>query len=77
MSKFWNSRKLSYEKIICLGDESLFFLYFLKYVHKKYGELGPVKSENFGSSRNHPKSIRIHQESLISHFGIIKTPNWH
>ena len=42
MSKFWNSRKLRYEKVICFWDDSLFFLYFSKYFHKKYGEWGPT-----------------------------------
>ena len=28
---------------------------------------------HFGSSKNLPKHIGIHQESLIRHFGIIKT----
>ena len=32
------------------------------------------KIENFESSQNHPKSIGIGQESIFSHFGIIKTP---
>ena len=47
------------------------FLYFLKYLHDKYGESGPVKSENFGSSKTYPKSIGIWPGTLISHFGII------
>ena len=38
---------------------------------------GPDFDKQFGSSRNHPKSIGIDQESIISHFGIIKTPNCH
>ena len=44
---------------------------------KRRGEdpLRVQKIENFGSSKIHPKSIGIDQESIISHFGIIKTPN--
>ena len=33
--------------------------------------------ERVRSSRNHPNSIGIHQESLISNLGIIKTPSYH
>ena len=36
---------------------------------------GP-KNRFFASSKIHPKSIGIDQESIICHFGIIKTPNW-
>ena len=32
------------------------------------------KCRNFGSSKVHPKSSGIDQESIISHLGIIKTP---
>ena len=41
------------------------------------GSQGPLrvqKIEKFRSSQNHPKSIRIDQESIISHFGTTKTP---
>ena len=33
--------------------------------------------ENFGSSQNHQKNIGIWPGTLISHFGIIKTPKKH
>ena len=42
------------------------------------GEKKEVSRSRFGeivgSSRNHPKSVGLHQQSLISHFGIIKEP---
>ena len=43
------------------------------------GSEGPLRVQkigNFKSSQNHPKSIGIWPGTLISHFGIIKTPNW-
>ena len=43
----------------------------------EYGVHGSRFDENVGSSRNHPKSIGIHQESLISNLGLIKTPKYH
>ena len=52
-----------------------FFLDFLKYFHDKYGESEPVKSNNCGSSRNDLKSIANNQETTISNFGMIQTPN--
>ena len=45
-----------------------------KYFGDKYGMHGSTFGRFVGSSRNHPKSIGIHQEALISHFGIIKNP---
>ena len=53
------------------------FSYFSSIFIRNTGSEGPLrvqKIENFGSSQNHPKSIGIDQESIISHFGIIKTP---
>ena len=50
------------------------FLYLFKYCCDKYGVRGSIFGHIFGRSRNHPKSIAIDHESLISHLGIIKTP---
>ena len=50
---------------------------FLKYFDDNWKGYGSRFWQNFGSSRNHPKSIGIDQESIFSHFGIIKTPFWH
>ena len=52
------------------------FLHSLMYFGDKYGVHGPRFGENFGSSRNDPKNIGIHQESLISNSGVIKTPKY-
>ena len=38
---------------------------------------GPDFDKILGSSRNHPKSIGIDQESIINYLGIIKTQKWH
>ena len=43
-------------------------LYFVKYFGDRYGVRGSRFGHIFRSSRNHPKSIAIDQESLISHF---------
>ena len=47
---------------------------FLKYVGDKYAVRGSRFGNMFGRSRNHPNSIAIDREALISQFGIIKTP---
>ena len=73
MSKFWNSRKLRYEKIMSFWNDSVFSCIFGIIWWWKGGVRGR-KKWNFGSSRNRPKSSGIDQESIISHFGIIKTP---
>ena len=50
-------------------------LVFVKYFGDIYGVPGSIFSRLVGLSRNHPKSVAIDQESLISHFGIIKAPS--
>ena len=61
-------------KRICFKDVPISFLYLLKYFVDKYEVRESIFSRFRGSSRNHPKSIAIDQESLISHLGIIITP---
>ena len=56
-STFWSSRKLKYEKIICFWNDSLFFLYFLQSNGNGKEGSEAVKSEFFGSFRNHQKNI--------------------
>ena len=51
------------------------FLYRLKYFCNKQGARGWIFGHFFGSFKNNPKNVGIHPESLISHFGIIKTPS--
>jgi len=51
-----------------------FLVFFLKYFDDKYGVYRSTKNEKFGSSRNHLKSIAIGRGTLISHSGIIQTP---
>ena len=68
---------LRYGRIICFKDDSIFFLYLLKYVGDSWEVSGSRFWQNFHSSRNHLKSIAIWPGTLISHFGIIKTQkNW-
>ena len=62
-----------YMKIICFNAVSLFSFIFEAFQHKKEVKRSTF-GQHFGSSRNHPQSIAIHQEPLISHFGIIRTP---
>ena len=62
----------SYMKIIFQGC-SHNFLCFLKYVGDNY-EVRTTFGHISGRSKNVLKSIAIDQESLISHFGINKTP---
>ena len=50
----------------------MIFLVFFEYFGDTYGVYVSIKSEHFGSSRNHLTSIAIGPESLISHFGIFK-----
>ena len=62
------------------GCSSIFSCIFWSKFMRNTGFKGPLrvqKIENFGSSQNHPKSIGIWPGTLISHFGIIKTPKWH
>ena len=61
-------------KRICFKDVPISFLYLLKYFVDKYEVRESIFSRFRGSSRNHPKSIAIDQESLISHLGIIEIP---
>ena len=61
-------------KIIFFYDARIISLYFLKYVGGKYRARGSTFGHIFGRSRNQPKSIATDQESLISNFGISKTP---
>ena len=49
------------------------FLYSLKHFGNRQEVHGSRFGQNVRSSKNHLKSIAIDQESLISHFGIIKT----
>ena len=49
-------------------------MYVRKYFGDKYGVRGSRFGHVFGRSKNHPKSIAIDQESLISRLGIIETP---
>ena len=60
----------------CFNDVPIFFLYSLQHSGDKYGVRGSRFGDIFGRSRNHPKSIAIDHESLISHFGIIKIPEY-
>ena len=53
----------------------MFFLFILKYFGDKYGVRGSRFGYIFGRSKNVPTNIAIDQESLISNFRIIKTPN--
>ena len=73
LPKFSGFQILRYENNIVQGCSDT-FLFFLKYFGDKYG----VRRSRFGwfvgRSRNHPNSIAIDQESLISLSGIIKKP---
>ena len=60
-------------RIFC-KDDSIFFLYSLKYFGDDWEGYVSRFWPNFRSSRNHLKSSAIDQESLISHSGIIQTP---
>ena len=59
------------------GLRNQYSLWDHKCVYRREGPLRVQKIENFGSSQNRQKSIGIDQESIFSHFGIIKTPFWH
>ena len=50
------------------------FLYFLKYVGDKYGDPSVHSWLHFWSPQKCSKTNAIDPESLIRHFGIIKTP---
>ena len=54
-----------------------YLLVFLKYFDDKKGGVkvhyGSNENQDFGSSRNHLKSIGIGPGTIIIHFGIIKT----
>ena len=58
-------------------DESIFFLYLLKYVCDTWEGYGSIFWPNVQSSRNHLKSIGKGLGTLIRRFGIIWTPNYH
>ena len=77
--EFLEFQKVEISKIqFFQGSYSMFCIFLGKIVMKRRSE-GPLrvqKIENFGSSRIHPKSTGIDQESIISHFGIIKTPQY-
>ena len=69
--------------IFRISDSQLWYFprtppYFLVFVQKENGDKYWVRGSRFGHifgrSTNVLKSIAIDQESLISHFGIIKTP---
>ena len=64
-----NFQILRYENNIFLGCSHIFF-----YFGDKYGVPGSRFGCIPGRSKNVPNSIAIDQESLISHFGIIKRP---
>ena len=61
-------------KIICFKDVPIICLVIFKDFGDKYAGRGSRFGHIFGRCRNHPKSTAINQESLISHLGIIKTP---
>ena len=46
----------------------------MKHFGDEYGVRGSRFGDMFGRSKHVPKSVAIHQESLISHLGIIETP---
>ena len=46
----------------------------LKHLGNNHEVHRSIKRKHFGSSRNHLKNIALGLETLISHFGIIKTP---
>ena len=58
-------------KIIIFKDAPICFLYFSKYFGDKCGVRGSRFGHIFGRSENHPKSIAIDQESLISSLRIV------
>ena len=66
------SKMLRYEQIICFKNVSRILLYLSKHFYIKEEVSRSRFGEHFGSSINHPKSVRIHQESLIRSFRIIK-----
>ena len=74
-------QKVDISKIqICQACSLICSCIFWSKIAMKRRSEGPLrvqKIENFGSSQNHPKSIGIWPGTLISHFGIIKTPKWH
>ena len=51
-----------------------FVLYFQSFFCNGYGVRGSRFGHIFGGSKKAPKSAAIDQESLVSHFGIIKAP---
>ena len=67
-------RNVEVWKVIFLKDVSITSLHFLKHFGDEYVVRGSRFGKHFGSSRNHPNSTGIHQESLIGNFGIIKAP---
>ena len=72
--KCWISENVEIWKI-CFKDAYIIVLVFVEaFLHKKEMERSRFGG-NVGSSRNHPNSIGIHQESLINNLGIIKTQN--
>ena len=79
--KFWDSQILRSQKSIFSKDVPVFFLVFFEVnswqIEGSRVHYGSKNFRNFGSSRIVKKSIGIDQESSFSHFGIIKTPNWH
>ena len=79
--KHRDSQILRYPKSIFFKDVPTFFLVFFEVnswqIRGSRVHYGSKKSQNFRSSKIHPKSIGIDQESIFSHFGIIKTPFWH
>ena len=75
--KFLEFQKVEISKIHIFQGCSLIFFFFFSSIFLRNtgseGQLRVQKIENFRSSQNHPKSIGIYQESIISHSGIIKT----
>ena len=68
---------LRYGNLLFPKDVSICFLYLLNYVGNIFGLRESRFCEHFGRSKNVLKNIAIDQESLISHFWIIKTHKNH
>ena len=59
---------------ICSKDVLTIIRWFLTHFSDEYGVRGTRFGYICGRSKNVPKNIATDQESLISHWGIIKTP---
>ena len=65
---------MKYENMICFEVGSILFSYPLEHFYMKKEVSRSRFNDFFESFRNRPKNIGICPATLISHLGIIKTP---